>query len=191
MTPEEFRESRRQSVTLPNGMEFEIHRLGALDLLRIGTSPDLRPFIGKPRQEVLKAIGKHAKELWEGVLQDLMKERAFLERVVMEGVVSPKVVRETDTEGAVYVADLTQDELSMLAVGILNFSFLTKQEAEKIGPLSTTESSSSTSTPSVGVTEGSQAKSSQFPENGSPQPTLSTSHVPAQESPKKPPPASA
>lgn len=187
MTPEEFRESRRQKVELPNGMEFEIHRLSAVDLLRIGSSPDLRALIGKPKQEVLKAVGKHAKDLWESVLRDLVKDRGFLEKVVMEGVVSPKIVRESDAPETVYVGDLLHEELDMLAGKILNFSFLTKKEAEKIDPLSETESSSSISTPSEGDTESSQAKSSQSPENGSQQPTPSTSHVRAQESPKKTP----
>lgn len=191
MTPEEFRESRRQKVELPSGMTFEIHRMGSLDLLRIGSSPDLRPFIGKPKQEVLKAVGKHAKDLWESVLRDLVKERGFLEKVVMEGVVSPKVVQESDAPETVYVGDLLQEELDMLAGKILNFSFVTKREAQKVAPLSTTEGSSSISTPSGGDTEGSQAKSSQSPGNGKPPPTPSTSHVPAQESQKKPPPASA
>lgn len=191
MTPEEFRKSRRETVELPNGMRFEIHRLGVIDLLRIGSSPDLRAFIGKEKQEVLKAVGKHAKDLWESVLRDLVKERGFLEKVVMEGVVSPKVVQESDAPETVYVGDLLQEELDMLAGKILNFSFVTKREAQKVAPLSTTEGSSSISTPSGGDTEGSQAKSSQSPGNGKPPPTPSTSHVPAQESQKKPPPASA
>ncbi len=167
-------------------MEFEIHRLGAVDLLRMGSSPDLRALIGKERQEVLKAVGKHAKDLWASVLRDLVKDRGFLEKIVMEGVVSPKVVRESDAPGTVYVGDLLHEELDMLAGKILNFSFLTKQEAQKIAPLSETESSSSTLMPSGGATENSQAKSSQSPENGSPQPTQSTSHVQAQEFQKKP-----
>ena len=188
MTPEEFRKSRRQNVKLPNGMEFEIRRLGGLDLLRMGSSPDLRGFIGKSKQETLKAVGKHLIDLWKNVLANLVEERDFLEKVALEGVVSPKVVREMDVEGTVCVADITQDELSILVGGIMNFSMFTKQEAEKIAPLSKTGDSLSTSTPSEGDTEGSQAKSSQSPENGNPQPTPSTSPVPAQESPKKPPP---
>lgn len=188
MTPEEFRESRRQNVELPNGMKFEIHRLGAIDLLRMGSSPDLRAFIGKEKQEVLKAVGKHAKDLWESVLRDLVKERGFLEKIVMEGVVSPKVVRESDAPETVYVGDLLHEELDMLAGKILNFSFLTKGEAQKIDPLPETESSSSISTPSGEDTEGSQAKSSQSPGNGNSQPTQSTSHVQAQDSQKKQPP---
>jgi hypothetical protein len=191
MTPEEFRASRRETVELPNGMKFEIHRISAVDLLRMGSSPDLRPLIGKEKQEVLKAIGKHAKDLWESVLRDLAKDRGFLEKVVMEGVVSPRIVRESDAPETVYVGDLLHEELDMLAGKILNFSFLTKKEAQKIDPLSETEDSSSTLTPSGGDTENSQAKSSQSPGNGSPQPTPLTSHVPAQESQKKPPPASA
>lgn len=191
MTPEEFRASRRETVELPNGMEFEIHRLSAVDLIRMGSSPDLRPLLGKEKQEVLKAVGKHAKDLWESVLRDLVKDRGFLEAVVMEGVVSPRVVRESDAPETVYVGDLLHEELDMLAGKIMRFSFITKQEAQKIAPLSKTESSSSTLIPSENATEGSQAKSSQSPGNGNPPPTPSTSHVQAQESPKKPPPASA
>lgn len=191
MTPEEFTASRRQSVTLPNGMEFVIRRLGALDLLRMGSSPDLRGFIGKTKQETLRAVGKHLEDLWKNVLSNLMEDRAFLEKVVMAGAASPKVVKEQDVPGAVCVNDLLQEELSILAGGIMNFSFLTKQEAQKIAPLPETESSSSTLTPSVDDTEGSQVKSSQSPGNGNPQPTPSTSHVPTQESQKKTPPASA
>lgn len=191
MTPEEFRASRRQNVKLPNGMEFVIRRLGGLDLLRMGSSPDLRGFIGKTRQETLKAVGKHLIDLWKNVLANIVEEREFLEKVAMEGVVSPKVVREMDVEGTVCVADITQDELSVLVGGIMNFSMFTKQEAEKIDPLSATENSSSTLTPSESDTEGSQAKSSQSPEIENSQPTPSTSPVPAPESPKKPPPINA
>ena len=191
MTPEEFTASRRQNVKLPNGMEFVIRRLGGLDLLRMGSSPDLRGFIGKTKQETLKAVGKHLIDLWKNVLANIVEEREFLEKVAMEGVVSPKVVKEIDVEGTVCIADITQDELSVLVGGIMNFSMFTKQEAEKIGPLSATESSSSTSTPSESDTEGSQAKSSQSPEIENSQPTPSTSPVPARESPKPPPPISA
>ena len=191
MTPEEFRASRRQNVKLPDGMEFEIRRIGGLDLLAMGSSPDLRPLIGKPKQEVLKAVTGHLENLFKNVLGDIMQDRAFLEKVVLAGVVAPKVVRETHAKGTVCISDITQDELFLIATGILNFSFLTKQEAEKIGPLSATENSSSISTPSESDTEGSQAKSSQSPGNGNPQPTPSTSRVPAQESPKKPPPPNA
>ncbi len=191
MTPEEFRASRRQNVKLPNGMEFVIRRIGGLDLLAMGSSPDLRQFIGKSKPEVLKAIGKHLGDLFKGVLADLLEDRKFLEKIVMAGTVSPKVVREVDVEGTVCISDILQEELSIFAGGILKFSFLTKQEAEKIDPLSETADSSSISTPSEGDTESSQAKSSQSPGNGSQQPTPSTSHVPAQESLKKPPPASA
>lgn len=189
MTPEEFRESRRQNVKLPNGMEFVIRRLGALDLLRMGSSPDLRSLVRKPKQEVLKNVGKHLEDLWKNVLGTIIEEREFLEKIAMEGVVSPKVVKEMDIEGTICVSDITQDELSILAGGIMNFSSLTKQEAQRIDPLSETGSSSSTLTPSEGDMEGSQAKSSQS--NGNSQPTPSTSHVQAQESPKKPRPANA
>lgn len=190
MTPEEFRESRRQNVKLPNGMEFVIRRLGALDILRMGATPDLRAYIGKPRADVLKAIGKHLEDLWKGVLADLGNDREFHEKLVMAGVVSPKVVKETDVEKTVCIADLAQEELSILAGGILKFSLLTKQEAEKIVPLPETENSSSTLTPSGEDTGGSQAKSSQSTAKDSP-PIPSTSHVPAQEPQKKPQPASA
>ena len=190
MTPEEFRASRRQNVKLPNGMEFEIRRLGALDLLRMGGSPDLRPLVGKSKQEVLKSVGKHFNDLWEHVLGNLMEDRDFLEKIVMAGVVSPKVVKEQDAQGTVCVADITQEELSILAGGIMDFSFLTKKEAQKIDPLSETANSSSISTPSGGDTEGSQAKSSQSPGNGSSLPIPSMSRAPAQDSQKKPPPAS-
>lgn len=189
MTPEEFTESRRQNVKLPNGMEFEIRRLGGLDLLAMGSSPDLRPLIGKPKQEVLKAVGKHLNDLWKNVLGNLMEDRGFLEKVAMAGVVSPKVVREPDVQGTICIADLLQEELSILVGGIFNFSFLTKQEAQRIDPLSETENSLSTSTPSEGDTEGSQVKSSV--KNESLPPTPSTSHVQAQESQKTTPPGSA
>lgn len=188
MTPEEFRESRRQKVQLLGGMEFVIRRLGALDVLRLGGTPDLRAYIGKPRADVLKAIGKHLEDLWKGILADLGEDREFHEKIVIEGVVSPKVVKEPELPDTVCVADLAQEELSILAGGILKFSLLTKQEAEKIDPLSETEGSSSISTPSGGDTEGSQAKSSQSTVTDSP-PIPSTSHVPAQEPQKKQPPA--
>ena len=191
MTPEEFRESRRQNVKLPCGMEFEIRRLGALDVLRMGGSPDLRAYVGKPRSDVLKAIGKHLEDLWKGVLADLGNDREFHEKIVMAGVVSPKIVKEPEAPDTVCVGDLAQEELSILAGGILKFSLLTKKEAEKIDPLSETESSSSISMPSGGDTEGSQAKSSQSTGGGNSQPIPSTSHVPAQESQKKQPPGSA
>jgi hypothetical protein len=191
MTPEEFRASRRETVELPNGMKFEIHRIGAVDLLRMGSSPDLRSLIGKEKREVLKAVGKHAKDLWENVLRDLTKDRRFLEKIAMEGVVSPKVVQEPNAPETVYVGDLLHEELDMLAGRILNFSFLTKREAEKIDPLSEIENSSITSTPSPSDMDASQAKSSQSLESGNPPPTPSTSHVPAQESQKKLPPANA
>lgn len=190
MTPEEFRESRRQKVKLPGGMEFVIRRLGALDILRMGGTPDLRAYIGKPRADVLKAIGKHLEDLWRGILADLGEDREFHEKIVMAGVVSPKVVKETELPDTVCVSDLAQEELSILAGGILKFSLLTKKEAEKIDPLSETENSSSISTPSGGDTEGSQAKSSQSTAKDLP-PIPSTSHVPAQEPQKKLPPASA
>lgn len=191
MTPEEFTASRRQNVKLPGGMEFEIRRLGGLDFLVMGSSPDLRQFIGKPKADVLKAVGKHLEELFNGVLANLMEDREFLEKIIMAGVVSPKIVKEVGVQGAVCIADIMQEELSILAGGILKFSFHTKQEAQRIDPLSETANSSSISTPSEGDTEGSQAKSSESPGNGKPQPIPSTSHVPAQESQKKPPPASA
>lgn len=190
MTPEEFTASRRQNVKLPNGMEFEIHRLGGLDLLAMGGSPDLSPLIGKPKQEVMKAVAGHVRNLFKNLLADLMQDRTFLEKVVLAGVIAPKIVRETHAAGTVCIGDLLQDELSLLAVGILNFSFLTKQEAEKVGPLSETENSCSISTPSEGATESSQAKLSESPKSGSPQPTPSMSHVQTPESPKKTPPAS-
>jgi hypothetical protein len=189
MTPEEFRESRRQNVTIPNGMAFEIRRLGALDLISMGGSFDLRPLIGKTKQEVLKAVGKRAEDLFKSVLADFLKERGFLEKIVMAGIVSPKVVSEPNIQGTICIGDLTHEELDMLAGGILNFSFLTKQEAQRIDPLSETANSSITSMQSQGDTESSQAKSSQSPGNGNPPPTPSTSHVPAQESRKKLPPA--
>lgn len=190
MTPEEFRESRRGKVKLPNGMEFEIRRLGALDLLAMGGSPDLRPLIGKPKAEVLKAVGKHLEDLWKNVLGEFAGDREFLEKIVMAGAVSPKIVREDSAQGTICIADLLQEELDILAGGILQFSFVTKREAQKIDPLSETEDSSSTLTPSEDAMESSQAKSSQSTAKDS-QPTPSTSHVPAQESQKKPQPASA
>jgi hypothetical protein len=171
-------------------MEFVIRRLGALDILRMGASPDLRAYIGKPRADVLKAIGKHLEDLWKGVLADLGNDREFHEKIVMAGVVSPKVIREPELPGTVCVNDLAQEELSILAGGILKFSLLTKQEAEKIGPLPETENSSSISIPSGEDTDDSQAKSSQSTVKDSP-PIPSTSHVPAQEPQKKKLPASA
>lgn len=188
MTPEEFTAKRRKKIHLPDGSEFVIRRIGGLDLLAIGGSPDLRSLIGKSRQDVLKAVGKHLTDLWKSVLADLMNDRGFLEKIVMIGVASPKVVKEADVQGAICIGDFLQEELSLLATAILNFSFFTKKEAEKIDPLSETESSSSISTPSGGDTEGSQAKSSQSPGNGNSQPTPSTSRVLAQDSRKKQPP---
>ncbi len=170
VTADEFRAKRRTVLELPSGDKFEIRKIGPMDLIKAGGTPDMKGLIGKTKPEVLRAIGKNAKEMFDRICKDFDSQREFYERLAIRACTNPKVSDNGNDPNTLDVHDLTFEECDFIAGGILKFAGVGKKEAETIGPLSETGETSQESTQFPAVTEGSPLKSSEKKTPSSPTP---------------------
>lgn len=171
VTAEEFKAKRRTILELPNGENYEIRKIGPMDIIKAGGTPDMKHLIGKSKPEVLRAIGKNAKDMFERICKDFNSQRAFNEKLIIRACTNPKVSENGNDPNTIDVHDLKDEECDWLAFGIMKFAGVVKSEAEKIAPLSGTGKPSKESTASPEDTASSPPSSSESAKtNSSPTP---------------------
>lgn len=116
-------ELARLDVDCPGG-KYQIRKIGPAEMSSLGGGIDLTIYLKKE---------KAGKQLTDEEAERLLN---FQARVVVAGVCSLNVAH--DESGDINVRDIPQKDKDLLLAKILTFSQLSKEEAEKLRPLSPT-----------------------------------------------------
>lgn len=119
----------RMDVECPDGRKYRIRKIDPAEMASLGGGIDLTVYLKRQREN---------KEPTEDEAEALLK---FQNAVVVAGVCSLDITH--DDAGDINVRDLPQEDKDLLLPRILVFSKLSKEEAEKLRPLSPTPESSS------------------------------------------------
>ncbi len=112
----------RMDVECPDGRKYRIRKIDPAEMASLGGGIDLAVFLKKQREN------KDPSEKEAGQLLE------FQDKVVVAGVCSLDITH--DDSGDIAVRDLPQEDKDLLLTRILVFSKLSKEEAEKLRPLS-------------------------------------------------------
>lgn len=115
----------RMDVETPEGRKYRVRKIGPAEMGSLGGGIDLAHYLKTEREK---------KQLTE---EDAEKMLAFQDRVVVAGVDSMNVTH--DDSGDINVRDMPQSDKDHLLAKILTFSQLSREEAEKLRPLSPTQ----------------------------------------------------
>ena len=117
-------ELARMDVECPAGRKYKIRKIDPAEMSSLGGGIDLTVYLKKE---------KASRELTEDESERLLKYQA---KVVVAGVCSIDVTH--DDSGDINVRDLPQEDKDYLLPRILLFSKHSREEAEKLRPLSPT-----------------------------------------------------
>ena len=115
----------RMDVECPDGRKYEIRKIDPAEMASLGGGIDLSVYLKRQREK---------KDPTEKEAEQLLK---FQANVVVAGVSSMDITH--DDSGDINVRDVPQEDKDLLLPKILVFSKLSKEEAEKLRPLSPTQ----------------------------------------------------
>lgn len=127
VTAGDLRSRMHIDVTMANGDVYEIRKIGPAEMAEIGGNIDLTVFLTKDGKSVNKRK-TYTVEQQRNILD-------YQARVCARGISSMKV-GEKDGEGDIWIEDIPVSHRHQLFPKILVFSGASKEEAEKLAPLS-------------------------------------------------------
>ena len=117
-------ELARMDVEVPAGRKYRIRKIGPAEMASIGGGIDLTPYL------------KMEKEKKEPTEEEAIRLVKFQDSIVVAGVCSLDITH--DDSGEIEVSDIPIEDKAVLMTKILLFSKLSREEAEKVRPLSPT-----------------------------------------------------
>lgn len=125
VTGAQIRADARLDVHCPD-RKYLVRRIGIAEMTALEGSIDLTAFL------------KKAKKKKEPTEEEAIRFIEYQKNVIVAGVCAPKISRDEECDD-LWIEDVRQEDMDALLNKILTFSKVSREEAEKLRPLSPTQ----------------------------------------------------